>query len=84
MQTDESTVFSLWCRLTGTDPNEFDADERSAFLARPQIAVLASTPYEELLEAGISAARHGTLPLERWQLQLDEQRAMVARDSHVV
>lgn len=84
MQTDESTVFSLWCRLTGTDPAEFDADERAAFLARPQIAALAATPYEELLEAGISAARHGTLPLERWQLQLDEQRAMVARDSHVV
>jgi hypothetical protein len=83
MQTDEATVFSLWCRLTGTDPDEFDADERAAFLARPQIPVLASAPYEELLEAGISAARHGSLPLERWQLQLGEKRAVVAGDPHV-
>ena len=66
IHTDETTVFALWCRLTGTDPAEFDDDERAAFLARPQIDTLASTPYEELLEAGITAARHGTLPLEHW------------------
>ncbi|MDT4937528.1 MAG: hypothetical protein QOG80_1199 [Pseudonocardiales bacterium] len=66
MQTDESTVFALWCRLTGTDPDEFDSDERAAFLARPQVMTLAATPYEGLLGAGISAARHGMLPLERW------------------
>jgi hypothetical protein len=71
MQTDEATVFALWCRLTGTDPADFDADERTAFLSRPQIRTLAETPYEQLLEAGISAARHGALPLERWLAQLD-------------
>ncbi len=65
---DEETVFRLWCRLTGTDPVEFTADERSAFLSRPQIRELVSTPYEVLLDAGISAARRGTLPLERWIL----------------
>jgi hypothetical protein len=59
-------VFLLWCRLTGTDPAEFGGDEVAAFLARPQISELAATPYEVLLDAGISAARRGTLPLERW------------------
>jgi hypothetical protein len=65
-QTDIRTVFLLWCRLTGIDPAEFSSDEVTAFLARPQIAELAATPYEVLLDAGISAARRGTLPLERW------------------
>lgn len=65
-QTDEATVFTLWCRLTGTALDEFTADERAAFLARPQVAELATTPYEVLLDAGIDAARHGMLPLERW------------------
>lgn len=64
--TDPDTVFTLWCRLTGTDPAEFDGEEKAAFLARPQVGELASTPYEVLLDAGISAARHGALPLERW------------------
>ena len=66
MQTDANTVFVLWCRLTGTSLDEFTDDERRAFLARPQVRELAETPYEVLLDAGIDAARHGTLPLERW------------------
>lgn len=64
--TDANTVFVLWCRLTGTELGEFSDDERRAFLARPQVAELASVPYEVLLDAGIEAARNGLLPLERW------------------
>ena len=66
MHTDENTVFTLWCRLTGTPEEEFSIDERRAFLARPQIPELRATPYELLLDAGIRAARHGVLPLEHW------------------
>ncbi len=66
VQTDASTVFVLWCRLTGTTPGEFTDAERRAFLARPQVAQLAALPDEVLLDAGIAAARSGTLPLERW------------------
>jgi hypothetical protein len=66
MQTDANTVFVLWCRLTGTSLDEFTDEERRGFLARPQVKILANTPYEVLLDAGIDAARHGTLPLERW------------------
>jgi hypothetical protein len=66
MHTDRDVVFTLWCRLTGTDAGEFSAEEKAAFLARPQVRELAATPYEVLLDAGISAARHGALPLERW------------------
>jgi hypothetical protein len=66
VQTDEQTVFTLWCRLTGTGADEFSPEEKDAFLSRPQVAELARTPYAVLLDAGISAARHGTLPLERW------------------
>lgn len=66
MITAEETVFVLWCRLTGTDPADFDADEKEAFLARPQVAVLSEMPYEVLLDSGITAARRGVLPLERW------------------
>jgi hypothetical protein len=66
MQTDVDTVFVLWCRLTSTPLDEFTDDERREFLARPQVAELARTPYEVLLDAGIDAARRGTLPLERW------------------
>jgi hypothetical protein len=62
----ELTVFELWCRLTGSDPTAFDEAEREAFLARPQIPALAAVPYPVLLDAGISAARRGSLPLERW------------------
>ncbi len=66
METDANTVFVLWCRLTGTDLADFSDQERRAFIARPQVAELAAKPYEVLLDAGIEAARHGTLPLERW------------------
>lgn len=62
----EELVFVLWCRLTGTNPTEFGDEEREAFLARPQVAALAATPYAVLLDAGVSAARRSSLPLERW------------------
>jgi hypothetical protein len=62
----EQTVFELWCRLTGSDPVTFDEAEREAFLARPQVPALAAVPYAVLLDAGITAARRGSLPLERW------------------
>ncbi len=64
--TSALTVFELWCRLTGSDPLSFDEAEREAFLARPQVPALAATPYPVLLDAGIAAARRGSLPLERW------------------
>ena len=64
--TDADTVFMLWCRLTGTNPAEFSAEEKCAFLTRPQVPELARIPYEVLLDAGIATARHATLPLERW------------------
>lgn len=76
MQTDANTVFVLWCRLTGTGFDEFSEDERLAFLARPQVSRLANTPYEVLLDAGIDAARHGTLPLERWLTAVDTVRPL--------
>lgn len=66
MQTDENTVFTLWCRLTGTPEDDFTTEERQDFLRRPQVPDLAHTPYDVLLEAGIAAARQGSLPLERW------------------
>ncbi len=66
MTTPQDTVFILWCRLTGNDPREFGEDEREAFIARPQLAELAATPYAVLLDAGVTAARRGSLPLERW------------------
>ncbi|MHA3704513.1 hypothetical protein ACXR2U_20265 [Jatrophihabitans sp. YIM 134969] len=59
-------VFGTWCRLTGTDPSAFGPDELEAFHARPQVAALVEVPYEVLLDAGIAAARRGSLPLERW------------------
>jgi hypothetical protein len=53
--------------MTTTAPSsDGGVNERRAFLARPQVHDLAETPYEILLDAGIDAARHGTLPLERW------------------
>jgi hypothetical protein len=66
MITADDTVFTLWCRLTGNDPIDFGTEEREAFLARPQVDDLSATPYEVLLDAGITAARRGSLPLERW------------------
>ncbi len=62
----QDNVFVLWCRLTGNDPTDFGDDEREAFLARPQVTELAATPYPTLLDAGISVARRGSLPLEHW------------------
>jgi hypothetical protein len=64
--TTELRVLELWCRLTGTDPASMDEPEREAFLARPQVPALAATPYPLLLDAGVTAARRGSLPLERW------------------
>jgi hypothetical protein len=66
MRAAEQTVFHLWCRLTGNDPESFDPAELEAFLARPQVPELATAPYAVLLDAGIAAARRGSLPLERW------------------
>ena len=63
--TTELRVLELWCRLTGTDPAGMDEPEREAFLARPQVPALAATPYAILLDAGVTAARRGSLPLER-------------------
>jgi hypothetical protein len=64
--SDEELVFVLWCRLTGTDPSGYGVEEREAFLARPQVRELARTPYAVLLDAGVTAARRSSLPLERW------------------
>jgi hypothetical protein len=66
MITAEETVFVLWCRLTGNDQSDYSDDEREAFIALPQIGELAAVPYAVLLDAGITAARRGSLPLERW------------------
>jgi hypothetical protein len=77
MQTDANTVFVLWCRLTGTGLDEFTDDERRAFMVRPQVKQLAATPYEVLLDAGIDAARSGTLPLERWLTAVETVRPVV-------
>ena len=66
MQTSQDAVLDLWCRLTGTDIATLGSDERLAFFARPQIPALLDTPYAVLLDAGITAARRGSLPLERW------------------
>jgi hypothetical protein len=75
----EQTVFELWCRLTGSDLVTFDEAEREAFLARPQVPALAATPYDVLLDAGITAARRGSLPLERWLAAARLARAAPAR-----
>ncbi|MDQ6937683.1 MAG: hypothetical protein M3140_08230 [Actinomycetota bacterium] len=64
--TTQHTVFRLWCRLTGAQAFDFGDEEREAFLARPEVPFLAGTPYEVLLDAGITAARRGSLPLQRW------------------
>jgi len=66
MLTAQDTVFTLWCRLTGNEPDDFATEEREAFLARPQVGELARTPYPILLDSGISVARRGSLPLEHW------------------
>lgn len=66
MRTNGELVFALWCRLTGNESSEFSADERAAFFARPQVPELSAVPYPELLDAGITSASRGSLPLERW------------------
>jgi hypothetical protein len=66
MITTQETVFVLWCRLTGNDPTDFGDDEREAFLARPEVRPLSFAPYAVLLDAGITSAQRGSLPLERW------------------
>lgn len=76
--TTEEAVFVLWCRLTGSDPSGFDEAEREAFLARPQVPDLARTPYAVLLDAGITTARRGSLPLERWLDATRTHRAVTA------
>jgi hypothetical protein len=79
MMTNEQTVLTLWCRLTGRDVLELDGEERAAFLARPQLPELARTPYPELLEAAVMAARRGSLPLELW---LTAVRELVQKTHH--
>jgi hypothetical protein len=66
VRSNRELVFVLWCRLTGQELTAFSPDERAAFLARPQVSELSSAPYPELLDAGISSASRGSLPLERW------------------
>lgn len=81
MRAAERTVFELWCRLTGTEPTSFDEAELEAFLARPQVAELAGTPYPVLLDAGVTAARRGSLPLERWLAAVDAARSSTGSGS---
>ncbi|GAA1703729.1 hypothetical protein GCM10009765_61220 [Fodinicola feengrottensis] len=64
--TREAEVFVLWCTLTRTDSTEFDADDRSAFYARPQMSALCSTPDSVLNDAAMYARKGRSLPLERW------------------
>ena len=64
--TAEETVLAMWCRLTGTQPQELGTGQRAEFLAAPQVAQLARTPYAVLLEAGVTAARRGLLDLDEW------------------
>ena len=71
-------VFELWCRLTGTDATSLDEADREAFLARPQVPELSATSYPALLDAGIAAARRGSLPLERWLAAVRLARATPA------
>ena len=76
--TPEQRVFELWCRLTGTDTAVLDDADREAFLGRPQVPELAATPYPVLLDAGVTAARRSSLPLERWLAAVRLTRATPA------
>jgi hypothetical protein len=58
-ETSPETVFLLWCRLTATDPDQVDIEEREAFWARPQVPDLVATPYSVVLDAGIAVAPPG-------------------------
>lgn len=77
--TPHEAVFVLWCRLTDNDPASFDDAEREAFLARPQLPDLARTPYPVLLDAGVSTARRGSLPLDLWLAATREHRMTAGR-----
>lgn len=66
MLTDPDSVFGLWCGLTGHEAALYAEEEKEAFLARPQVDALTMTPRADLIDAGIEAARRGSLPLERW------------------
>lgn len=63
MRTDQDTVVTVWCRLTGRAEGEFEIELN---LSQPEVAELARTPYPDLLEAAITAARQGCLPLANW------------------
>ena len=78
VQVDEPyfTYLRIRCRLTGQEPGDFSPDAHARFLARPHMNELSATPYAVLLEAGITAANRGTLPLERW---VSEVRALDGR-----
>lgn len=79
MRTNRAVVLDLWCRLTGQDAADLDADAQAAFFARPQVPELTAAPYPILLESGITAANRGTLPLDQW---LDDLRSLRARTDH--
>jgi hypothetical protein len=59
-------VLALWCEFTQTDPASLDVGDRIAFLRRPQVPVLASTPPGVLRDAAEQVRRGRSLPLERW------------------
>lgn len=63
-------VFLLWCELTGADPGTFDLADVAAFVARPEVAVLATVPDAVLRDAATPARRGRSLPLERWLVAL--------------
>ncbi len=73
MGTDRDVVFALWCRLTGQLALEFTPEERAAFFARPQVRVLSALAYDDLLDAGITAANRGVLPLELWLASVEPE-----------
>jgi hypothetical protein len=62
----QDTVLTVWCELTGHDATVFEEPEREAFLARGEVAWLATVPEEVLRDAGAAARRGRSLPLERW------------------
>jgi hypothetical protein len=66
MRNDRDTVLTVWCRLTGQDEDALPAVERGAFLARSEVLELSGIAYPDLLEAAITAARQGALPLDYW------------------
>jgi hypothetical protein len=79
MRTNQAVVLDLWCRLTGQEVAELDAEAQAAFFACSQVAELTAAPYPILLESGISAASRGTLPLDQW---LSDLRALRSRAEH--